>query len=116
MEERDENPRQDGGGLEASQHAGATKDGETEKCQLLQQQKEPKPKPKLHLTVQPSPRHEPKHKPKLTPIPARRSETVKLRKQSQKAPPSPAPALLTGSSMEERRLILRRDERVPPPQ
>ena len=69
MEGTDETASQDGGGLEASQHAGATQDGEPEKPQLLQQQQ--KPKPKLQLTLQPEPQHEPKPKPKSTPIPAR---------------------------------------------
>jgi len=71
---RDATTRQDRGGLEASQHAGATQDGEPENRQLLPQQH--KPKPKLQLTLQPEPRHEPKPKPKQTPIPARRRETV----------------------------------------
>jgi len=37
-EGRDQTARQDGGGLEASLHAGATQDGEPEMRQLLQQQ------------------------------------------------------------------------------
>ena len=113
-EGRDETARQDGGGLEASQHAGATQDGEPEKCQLPQQQQ--KPKPKLQLTLQPEPRHEPKPEPKPTPIPIRRWETVQPQTHSQKVPPGPSRALMTGSSMAQRRLILRRDESVPPPQ
>jgi hypothetical protein len=115
MEGRDKTARQDGGGLEASQHAGAMHDGEPEKHQLLQQEKEPKPKPQLQLTLQPVSRHEPKLKPKPTPIPARRWETVQPRKQRQKARACAAPAPTTGSSMAERRQILRRDERVPHP-
>ena len=66
----DETTRRDGGGLEASQHAGATQDGEPEKPQLLQQQHQPKPK--LQFTLQPEPRHEPKPKPKPPPVPAKR--------------------------------------------
>jgi len=74
-EERDKTAKQDGGGLETSQYAGATQDGEPEKCQL-QRQPKPKPKPKQQLTLQPEPRHEPEPKPAPTPIPARRWETV----------------------------------------
>jgi hypothetical protein len=49
MEGRDETVRHDWGGLQASQYAGATHDGELEKYQLLQHQQ--KPKPKLQLTL-----------------------------------------------------------------
>jgi len=109
---RDEPARQGVGGLEASPYAGATQDGEPEKCQLQQQ---PKPKPKLQLTLQPELWHECKPKPKATPIPARRWETVQPWTQSQKSPASPGPARMTGFSMAERRLILTRDESMPPP-
>ena len=37
----DETARQDGGGIEASQHVGATQDGEPEKRHLLQQRQKP---------------------------------------------------------------------------
>jgi len=71
-EGRDETAMQDRGGLGASQHAGATPDGEPEKRQLLQQQQNPKPK--LQLTLQPEPRHKPEPKPKPTPVPGKRWE------------------------------------------
>jgi len=109
----DETTRQDGGGLEASQHEGAMQDGEPEKHQLLRRQQNPKPK--LQLTLQPEPRHKPKSKPKPTPIPARRWETVQAQTESQTVPTGPGPALTMGSSIAERGLILRRDKRVPPP-
>jgi len=92
-EGRDETARQDGGGLQTSQHAGATQDGGPEKHQLQQQQK---PKPKLLLTLQPEPPHEPNPQPKPTPISARRWETGQPQTQSPKAPTGPSPALTTG--------------------
>jgi len=72
-EERDETAKQDSRGLETSQHAGATQDGEPEKCQL-QQQAKLKPKPKLQHKQQPEPQHQPNSMP--TPNPARRWKTV----------------------------------------
>jgi len=107
--ERDKTARMDGGGLEASQHAATTQEGGPEKHQQLLQQ----PKPRLQLKLQPNPQHEPK--PKSAPTPARRWETVPPCAQSQRAPVGPGPAPTDGSSMAERRLILRRDEGVPPP-
>jgi hypothetical protein len=107
--ERDKTARMDGGGLEASQHADTTQEGGPEKHQQLQQQ----PKPRLQLKLQPKPQHEPK--PKSAPTPARWWETVPPRAQSHRAPVGRDPALTAGLSMAERRLILRRDEGVPPP-
>lgn len=64
--ESDETARWDGGGLEASQLAGATQDGELEMRQL---QHHPKlqPKLKLQLKQKPEQQHEPNHKPAPTP-------------------------------------------------
>jgi hypothetical protein len=70
---RDVTARQDGGGLEATWHAGVTQNGEPEKRQPQQQ---PKPKTNLQLTLQPEPQNEPKPKSKPTPIPTSRWETV----------------------------------------
>jgi len=105
--ERDETAGMDGGGLEASQHADTTREEEPEKRQQLQQQ----PKPKLQLKLQPKPQRAPK--PKSAPTPARWWETFPPRAKSQRAPVGPGPAPTAGSSMAERRLILRRDESVP---
>jgi len=105
--ERDETAGTDGGGLQASQHADTTREEEPEKRQQLQQQ----PKPKLQLKLQPKP--QPAPKPKSAPTPARRWETVPPRAESQRAPVGPGPAPTVGSSMAERRLILRRDDSVP---
>jgi len=113
MEGREVTARQDWGGLEASQHAGAMQDAEPEKRRPLQQQQ--KPKRKLQLILQPEPQHEPKPKPKPTLILARWWETVKPQTQSQKAPASPGHAPTTGLRMAERRLLIRRDDSVPPP-
>lgn len=71
--ERDETATKDSGGLDASQHVGATQDGEPEERQL-QQQPQPKPKLKLQLKWQPELQQEPKCKP--TPTLARRWETL----------------------------------------
>jgi hypothetical protein len=97
MEGRDNTATQDGGGLKASQHAGAMQDGAPEKRQLLQQKQ--KPKPKLQLTLQPEPQHEPKPKLQPTPMLARRCDTFQPPTQTQKAPDSPGPTLTTGLSM-----------------
>jgi len=64
--DRTKNAWQDGGGIAASLHTGATQVGEPEKCQLHQQ---PQPKAKLQLKQQPALQHQPKPKP--TPTPAR---------------------------------------------
>jgi len=66
-EERDETASQEGGGLEASQHARPMQHGEPEKCQLQQQ---PKPKHKVRLKHHHKQQSEPKPKP--TPTSARR--------------------------------------------
>jgi hypothetical protein len=105
--ERDETAGTDGGGLQASQHADTTREEEPEKRQQLQQQL----KPKLQLKLQPKP--QPAPKPKSAPTHARRWETVPPLVKSQRAPVGPGPAPTAGSSMAERRLILRRDESVP---
>jgi len=86
-EERDETATQEGSGLEASQHAGTTQDGEPEKRQLQQR---PKLKPRVQRKEQPEPQHKPKRKP--TPFSPRRWETVQPRTQSPKAPASLGPA------------------------
>jgi hypothetical protein len=109
-EDRDETATQDGKGLGASQHSGAVQGSKPEKRQLQQQ---PKPKPRLLLKQQSEQRHKPKPKP--TPTPARRWETVQPCPQSERALAGPSSALTSGSSMAERRLILRRDEGVPLP-
>ena len=113
----------DNGGLEASQHADPTQIGGPEKPkenQQLQPKLQPKPQPKPES--KPIPRPTPKTTPTPTPTPAptRWWETVPPRNQNQKkvmvaktADPGPAPT--TGSSMADRRLILRRDESVPLP-
>jgi len=107
--ERAMTARTDGGGLEASQHADTTREAGPEERQ--QPQQHPNPKPKLQLKLQPKP--QPAPKPKPAPTPARRWETVPPRAKSQRAPVGPGPAPTAGSSMAERRLMLRRDETVP---
>jgi len=108
--EREATARTDGGGLEASQHADTTREEGPEERQLPQQQ-QPKPKPKLQLKLQPKPQPVPKPKSAPTPTPVRWWETVPPRAKSQRAPvgPGPGPGLAptAGSSMAERRLILR---------
>lgn len=86
MEERDKTVRQDGGCLEASQHAGAMQSGEAEKRHLQQQ---PKPKHKLQLKQQSVQQHEPNLNPALTL--AGRWATVQPQKQSQQGPATPGP-------------------------
>jgi len=114
--EREVTARTDGGGLDASQHADMTQEEGPKERQQPQRQQQPKPWPKLqvNLQLQPQPVHKPKSAP--SPTPARRWETVPPRAKTQRAPmgPSPGrvPALTTGSSMAERRLILRSDVRV----
>jgi len=107
--EREKAARMEGGGLEASQQADMTQEEGPEARQWPQQQ----PKPKLQLKLQP--RLEPVPKAQPLPTPARGWETVPPRTQSQEAPASPAHATTTGSSIAERRLILRRDHSVPLP-
>jgi len=96
------------------QHADITLDGGPERRQQLQQQ----PKPKLLVKLQPTLQQE--TKPKLAPTPARRWETVPPQAQCQRARvgpgPGPGPAPPAGLNTAERRLILRRDESVPPPE
>lgn len=62
--ETNETARQEGKGLEASQHAGAIQRGKPEKHQMQQQ---PKPNPKLRLKQQSNQQHEPKPEPRSTP-------------------------------------------------
>jgi len=114
--EREVTARTDGGGPEASQHADMTREeGPEMRQQPQQQQQQPKPKPKLQLKLQPKPQPVPKPKSAPTPTPAGRWGTIPPRAKSQKAPVGPGPGLTptAGSSMAERRLILRRDESVP---
>jgi len=106
--EREVTARTDGGGLEASQHADTTREEGPEEPQ--QPQQHPKPSPKLQLKLQFKP--QPSPKPKSAPTPARRWDTVLPRAKSHRAPVGPGPAPTAGASMAERRLILRRDERV----
>jgi hypothetical protein len=111
--EKTKTAKRDGGGPKDSQHADTMPEGEPDKRQQLEQQ----PKPKLRRGQQSTLQHEPK--PKLPPTPARWWETVQPQANSQRAPvgttPGPAPALTAGMSMAERRLIIRRDKSVPPP-
>jgi len=117
--EREVTARRDGGGLEASQHADTTRDDGPKERQQLQQQQQPQPRPKLQLKLQQKPQPMPRPQSAPTPTPARQWETVPPRAKSQRAPvgpspgPGPGPAPTAGSSMAERRLILRRDESVP---
>jgi len=107
--ERENTARMDGCGLEASQHADASQEGGPEKHQQLLQPL----KPRLQLKLQPKPQHAPK--PKSVPTPTRRWEIVPPQAQSQRAPVCPGPSPTAGASMAERRLILWREEGVPPP-
>ena len=93
-------------------NADTTREEGPEERQQPQQQL-PKPKPKLQLKLQPKPQPVPKPKSAPTPTPARRWETFPPRAKSQRAPVGPGLAPTAGSSMAERRLILRRDESVP---
>jgi len=117
--DREGTARTDGGRLEASQHADTTRDEGPNERQQPQQQQQPKPRPKLVLKLKPKLQHVPKPKSAPTPTPARRWETVPPRGMSQRAHvgpssrPGPGPAPTAGSSMAERRLILRKDESVP---
>ena len=130
----------EGVGLEASIQADLTQTGgpkKPEERQQLQSGKQPKsvpvpmPKPKPNPNLNPKPHLAPELGPTPTPTPApgatstpkgattpvptptRRWETVPP--PNQKKPASPAPAPTTGSSMVDRRLILRRDKSVPLP-
>jgi len=123
-----------GVGLEALILAGLTQTGgpeEPEERQLLQPGRQlksvPMPKPKADPTpkLKPAPVPRPAATPtgrttsahkgamSAAPIPTRGWEKVPSRHQKQ--PASPAPTLMTGSSMTDRRLIQRRDESVPLP-
>jgi len=130
----------DGVGLEASIHADLTQTGgpkKQEERQQLQPGKQPKSvpvpmlKPKPNTNPNPKPNLAPALRPTPTPTPAPRAtstpkgatapvttptrqwETVPPRNQKKLASPAPAPT--TGSTMADRRLILRRDESVPLP-
>jgi hypothetical protein len=134
----------EGVGLEASIHADLTQTGGPEKPEERQQLQPgrqlksmpmPKPKPKPNPNPNPSPKPNPAPPPAPRPAPTptpratsaprgatpsaptqtptRRWETIPPRNQMK--PASPGPALTTGSSMADRRLILRRDESVPLP-
>jgi len=109
-----------GASLEASMHAETSQRGQPEEPEQRQQsqprrQHEPKPKPKPN----PAPTLTPRTTLTLmavttsVPTPARRWETVPPR--NQKKPASPAPAPMTGSSLADRRIIIRRDKNVPLP-
>jgi len=114
--EREATASTDCGGLEASQHADTTREeGPEVRQQPQQQQQQLKPKTKLQPKLQPNPQPVPKPKSAPTPTPARWWETVPPRAKSQRAPVGPGPGLAptAGSSMAERRLILRRNESVP---
>jgi len=119
--EREVTARTDGGGLEAAQHADTTREDEPKEPEQPQQQQQPKPRPKPQLKLQQTPKPVPKPNSAPTPTPMRRWDTVPPRAKSQRAPvsprpgPGPGPAPTAGSSMAERRLILRRDESVPLP-
>jgi len=93
----------DGRGLEASEHADTTREEGPEQRHQPRQQ----PKPKLQLKLQRKP--QPAPKPKSAPTPARRWESVPPRAQRQSLGPAPT----SGSSMADRRLVLRRDESIP---
>jgi hypothetical protein len=133
----------EGVGLEASIHADLTQTGGPEKTEerhqlqpgrQLKSMPTPKPKPKPNPNPSPkpnpapapapAPRPAPTPTPRATsalrgatsaptPTPTRRWETVPPR--NLKKPASPGPAPTTGSSIADRRLILRRDETVPLP-
>jgi hypothetical protein len=109
-EKRNDTASRNGRGIEDSQYAGAMLGSEPEKSQLQQQ---PKPKPKLQLKQQSEQQQETKHKPTSTP--ARRWETIQARTKSHTVPTSPGPALTSGLSSGERRLLLTRDGSVPLP-
>jgi len=117
--EREVTARTDGGWLEASQHADTTREDGPKERQQPQQPQQPKPRPKLQLKLQQKPQPVPNPKSAPTPTPARWWVTVPPRANSQKAPVYPGPgagrgpAPTAGSSMAERRLILRTDESVP---
>jgi len=99
--------RTDGVGLEAFRYTDMTREEGPEEHQQLQQQL----KPKLQLKLQS--RQQLALKPKLALIATRRCETVPPRAKSQRAAISPGAAPMAGLSMAERRLILRRDDKVP---
>jgi len=126
----------DGGGLEASIHVDLTQTGGLEKPEERQQLQTgrqlksmptPKPKPKPNPSPESNPAPAPAPRSALTPMtratsaqrgaitsapaPTRRLEMVPPRNQKKQASPAPAPP--TGSSMADRRPILRRDDSVP---
>jgi hypothetical protein len=106
----------DGAGLEGSIHADATQTEGPENPEERQQsqpgrQLKPKPKPKPAPTSTPRTTSRPIEVTTPLSTPARPWETVPPRNQMK--PASPAPAPTTGSSLEERRIIIRRDEKVP---
>jgi len=135
----------EGVGLYALIHADLTQTGEPEKLEERQQlqpgrqlksmptpKPKPKPNPNLYPKLNPAPAPAPAPAPWPSPTwtpkatlaprgatsaptqtPTRRWETVPPRNQKKLASPGPAPT--TGSSMADRRLILRRDETVPLP-
>jgi len=109
--EREVTARTDSGGLEAPRHADTTREEGPKDRQQPQQQQQPKPRAQLQLKLKP--KQQPMPKPKSAPTPARRWETVPPRAKSQRAPvcaspgPGPVSAPTAGSSMAERRLILR---------
>jgi outer membrane biosynthesis protein TonB len=110
----------DGAGLKASIHTDATQTGGPEKPEERHQsqpgrQLKPKPKPKPNPAPTPTPRTTSTPIAGTTPVPthARRWKTVPQR--NQKKPASPAPVPTTGSSLADRCIILRRDEKVPLP-
>jgi len=119
-----------GVGLEASIHADLPQRGAPKKPEERQQLQPagqlksvptPKPDPKQSPAPAPALKPAPTPRPGATstpkgvttsaPTPTRLWETVTPR--NQKKPASPAPAQITGSSMADRRLSLRRDETVP---
>jgi len=127
----------EGVSLEASIHADLTQTGEPHEPEELQQlqlgrqlKSVPMPKPKPNQTPTPNPARAPARRPAPIPTPripsapkgatssapiqTRQLETLPPPNQKKPASPSPAPTT-TGSSMPDRRLILRRDESVPLP-
>jgi len=107
-----------GAGLEASKDAETSLRGRLEKPEERKQsqpgrQLKPEPKPKVNPAPTPTARttSTPMAVTTSVPTPVRRWETVQPRNQKQSA--NPAPALTSGSSLEDRPIILRRDENVP---
>lgn len=97
----------DAEGLEATHLADTMQRGGPVKQQQLQ----PQLKPKLQLKLQPNVQHEPI--PKSAPTPARRWETVPPQVQSKSQIPGHDPT--AGSSIADRRLVLRREVSIPQP-